>query len=378
MEKSYKIVKRWNAEKGSRYPTNARGGEGDSAIVQAIKRMIAFVGDESEVERYFDDKRRNTPTGDIWLFADKYACKRWLNENPIIKNNENPAPVYEAPKAPELKLDNVLGALGKQIVEIIGGDMAKDVASKVKSELDNYVADKTIIKVVEYDGTRRKIEEMTHECFETVLKFVAMNEPVFLTGPAGSGKNVICEQVAKALGLDFYFSNAVTQEYKLTGYGDAMGNFVETQFYKWCVNGGVFMLDEMDASVPEALIVLNCAIANGYFDFPVIGRVELNKNCRLIACGNTWGTGASMEYVGRNQLDGATLNRFACVSVDYDKRIEKALAGENNDILELCRAFRKIASQNGCHCIVSYREINRLHKMIDIAGMDVTTALKLA
>lgn len=203
-----------------------------------------------------------------------------------------------------------------------------------------------------------------------------MNLCSYLTGPAGSGKNVICEQVAKALGLDFYFSNAVTQEYKLTGYGDAMGNFVETQFYKWCKNGGLFMLDEMDASVPEALIVLNCAIANGYFDFPVIGRVELNEKCRLIACGNTWGTGASLEYVGRNQLDGATLNRFACVSVDYDARIEKALAGDNKNVLDLCRAFRKIANKNGCHVIVSYREIKRLHNMIDIAGMDVTTAIK--
>lgn len=37
--------------------------------------------------------------------------------------------------------------------------------------------------------------------------------------------------------------------------------------------------------------------------------------------------GASMEYVGRNQLDGATLNRFASVPVDYDASIEELVAG---------------------------------------------------
>ena len=46
---------------------------------------------------------------------------------------------------------------------------------------------------------------------------INLDIPVFLTGPAGVGKNVICKQVAEALGLDFYFSNAISQEYKVTG-----------------------------------------------------------------------------------------------------------------------------------------------------------------
>ena len=77
----------------------------------------------------------------------------------------------------------------------------------------------------------------------------------FGIGPAGTGKNFIAKQVADALGLDFYFSNAVTQEYKITGYGDANGEFVKTQFFDAFTKGGLFLLDEMDASCPEALIV---------------------------------------------------------------------------------------------------------------------------
>ena len=116
---------------------------------------------------------------------------------------------------------------------------------------------------------------------------------MFLAGPAGSGKNVICKQIAKALDLDFYFSNAVTQEYKLTGFTDANGTYHESQFYKAFRNGGLFMLDEMDASIPEVLIILNAAIANRYFDFPApIGYVEAHPDFRVVAAGNTFGNGA--------------------------------------------------------------------------------------
>ena len=77
------------------------------------------------------------------------------------------------------------------------------------------------------------------------------------------------------------------------------------------------MLDEMDASIPEVLVILNAAIANRYFDFPApIGYVEANPNFRVIAAGNTTGHGADFEYVGRNQLDGASLDRFAVVKID--------------------------------------------------------------
>lgn len=69
------------------------------------------------------------------------------------------------------------------------------------------------------------------------------------------------------MGLDFYFTNAVSQEYKLTGFIDANGKYQETQFYKAFTQGGLFFLDEMDASIPEVLVILNAAIANRYFDF---------------------------------------------------------------------------------------------------------------
>ena len=121
---------------------------------------------------------------------------------------------------------------------------------------------------------------------------------------------------------------------------------------------------------------MNCAIANRYFDFPKVGRVYAHKDFRVIACANTYGTGASTEYVGRNQLDGASLNRFALEEIGYDPRIEEYSARGNKDVLDFCREFRRITDENGTHCIVSYREISRLSKMIDGAHMNEVSAIK--
>lgn len=219
----------------------------------------------------------------------------------------------------------------------------------------------------------KKPEGIQHERFETVLKFVQADEPVYLTGPAGSGKNVLCKQVADAMGLDFYFTNAVTQEYKLTGFVDAMGRYQETQFYKAFTQGGLFMLDEMDASIPEVLVILNAAIANRYFDFPGVGYVEAHPDFRIIAAGNTVGTGADGQYTGRNQLDAASLDRFAVVKIDYDNRVEEKVAGDE-ELAEFCRSYRKACQNAGLQTVVSYRAIGRLAKMLKV--LDTKEALE--
>lgn len=249
----------------------------------------------------------------------------------------------------------------------IMGTVEQKVRDFIKSEYGSI--ERKVITVV--DGKKVPMKGIQHDKFETVLKFVANDEPVFLTGPAGSGKNVLCKQVAEALGLKFYFTNAVTQEYKLTGFTDAMGNYQPTQFYKAFTEGGVFMLDEMDASIPEVLVILNAAIANRYFDFPApIGYVEAHPDFRVIAAGNTVGTGADYQYVGRNQLDAASLDRFAVVKIDYSEAIENSVACGDIELAHFCREFRMSARNAGQQVIVSYRAIGRLAKMLQILSTE--------
>ena len=172
----------------------------------------------------------------------------------------------------------------------------KGIADSIKAE----IADKAL-EDIKTEKPWKNPGEVFHSKFEMIKTCVENKIPVYLAGPAGSGKNHTLEQVAKVLGLEFYFTNSVQQEYKLTGFIDAGGNFHETEFYKAFKNGGLFFLDEMDASIPEVLVLLNAAIANGYFEFPN-GKITAHEDFRVVAAGNTVGSGADEAYTGRMVL----------------------------------------------------------------------------
>ena len=298
----------------------------------------------------------------------------------IIYASPAEEPKAEAPtQVTDQQVQYSMGILEQAVIGLISKTQSERIESEIMGQVEDKVRDfikeeygtieRKITTVV--DGKRVPMQGIQHDKFETVLKFVANDEPVFLTGPAGSGKNVLCKQVAEALGLKFYFTNAVTQEYKLTGFTDAMGNYQPTQFYKAFTEGGLFMLDEIDASIPEVLVILNAAIANRYFDFPApIGYVEAHPDFRVIAAGNTTGHGADFEYIGRNQLDAASLDRFAVVKVGYSEAIENSVANGDIELAQFCREFRNAAKNAGQQVVVSYRAIGRLAKMLQILSVE--------
>lgn len=375
IEEAKRLILNWNAQKGT--SSRTMNGTEPNNLTLGIKHIADRFGDDV-CYAWFKKKMSDPNTrliGDhVFIGSELLALAEEMKE-------ETPAPTpttpvveekpVQAQTTPVIDGGSVLKVLSQELLTLIGSQLAENIEAKV----NQFVADKTLVKIVSIDGIEKKpVEGITHKKFESVLQFVSLNIPVMLVGPAGSGKNVIVEQVAKALDLDFYMSNKVTDEFKLTGFVDAMGNFSETPFYKFCKNGGIFFLDEADASDPNALTVLNSAIANRYFDFPKIGRVQLNKNCHFIAAANTFGTGASMQYSGRNQLDAATLNRFVTVYVDYDKRIEEACSRGNKEALEFCREYRKASQKNGLQVVLSYRDITNLCFALE-AGMDRTEAI---
>lgn len=325
------------------------------------------------------------------LTAIKSHIKTWTAENGEADYPDAPsrfkACFAEVPKPEVLSsgraVADSLNVLENAVAEVIAKTQAEQIKEDIMGKVQDTVRDfikseygtieRKIVTIV--DGNKRELKGVLHEKFDEVLAAVSLGIPVYLVGPAGSGKNVLCKQVADALGLKFYFTNAVTQEYKLTGFTDAMGNYQPTQFYKAFTEGGLFMLDEMDASIPEVLTILNAAIANKYFDFPApIGYKEAHPNFRVIAAGNTSGNGADFQYVGRNQLDGASTNRFVYEDVDYSPIIEDSLALDKS-LADFCREFRRAAKTVGVNIIVSYRAIEYLTKLIPIMPMD--KALKM-
>ncbi len=192
-----------------------------------------------------------------------------------------------------------------------------------------------------------------HAVFADVLAALSVRENVYLVGPAGSGKTTIAAQAADALGLPFYSTGAVGMAYQLQGFINAEGKYMETDLYRAYVGGGVFLFDEIDASSAQALLAFNAIAANDLAAFPC-GTVKRHPDFVIIAAANTFGAGADAQYVGRSQLDAATLDRFSFVPMDYDERLELAIA-PNDEWTRHVQAVRKAVRDLKLRHVVSPR-----------------------
>ncbi len=223
----------------------------------------------------------------------------------------------------------------------------------VRREMAAYSKPLPVVVEIKEAGKTRKVEGLHHYQLPRLIKKAAIGTNLMLVGPAGSGKTTLAHQMATALEVEFYFNGAISSEYKLTGFIDAQGRIVSTAFRKAYETGGLYLFDEIDASMPDALLAFNAALANGHMDFPD-GTVKRHENFYCVAAANTFGKGADRVYVGRNQLDAASLNRFAMINIDYDEKLEKALAC-NDDWVEKVQSIRKAVYEHKIRHVVSPR-----------------------
>ena len=206
-----------------------------------------------------------------------------------------------------------------------------------------------------------KDDSLKHEKLPQVLSALLRGDNVLLVGGAGSGKVTMAQSLSKMLGQSFEqevyafgMSGAMFQAYEVRGYMDATGNYVESSFVKCFRDGGLFLFDEIDGSNPQALVALNASMENEVADFPC-GVVKKHPNFRLIACANTYGRGADREYVGRNQLDGATIDRFKpVITLDYDQKLELAISPDRN-FTKIVQKLRKAKDNMKIRCVISPR-----------------------
>lgn len=357
-------------------------------ILKQLERTLLVADENNNILVMYQNRTYETKSGNYLCVSDNERRPLYPHLRAEIEDNleaarkelakmNKTAPAPAAPVAPS----TVGSKLEELLIQTIASASVEQIVEAAKPQLNDFII-KTfgilpqVHKVESPKGTH-EVKGVTHEAFEKVLNLVNLDIPVFLSGAAGTGKNVICKQVAEGLGLDFYFTNAVTQEYQLKGFIDANGTYHETQFYKAFTNGGLFFLDEMDGSIPETLIVLNAAIANRYFDFPT-GKVEAHPDFRVVAAGNTVGTGADIEYTGRFQLDASSLDRFALIEVDYSPAIEEAVTNGNKELCKFARTFREITNQVGIRCLFSYRSMERISKLEETNAFELPEILKIS
>lgn len=148
-----------------------------------------------------------------------------------------------------------------------------------------------------------------------------------LVGPAGSGKTTAARNVSIILFGEssiedgkFGMMSLNEESERSEGFGfispiDRV--YKSTDFRKIYEHGGVFLLDEVDAANANTLTALNAAISAPYASFPD-KVVKRHQDFILIAAANTFGNGADGLYVGRNELDAATRDRFLTMVWNYD------------------------------------------------------------
>jgi len=253
------------------------------------------------------------------------------------------------------KVDDILENKIKEIDKRLGDNQGNlsDEIKAVKKEIEYLKTRKPLDLIVKLDNSKSQDLGKQHSQLPTLIKILAAKLNVYLVGPAGAGKTYAAIQCAKALGVTFYFTGAVASEFKLTGFIDAQGRIVSTEFRKAFENGGLFLFDEIDASYPQAVLAFNAALSNDYMDFPD-KRVQRHEKFYCIAAANTYGQGADRQYVGRNQLDAASLDRFVFLDWKYDENLERELA-ENHDWSDYVQKIRRYIEAQRIRHVVSPR-----------------------
>lgn len=211
----------------------------------------------------------------------------------------------------------------------------------------------------EEEEKKRKAEEeakmidmsklQPHEQLKRLIEAGIRN--IWMVGPAGCGKSTMARMTAKELNLPYLCISC--------GIGTSATEFLgykyptreSTKFAEYYAKPSIILIDEMTALDPAVGQVLNAALANDEIE-TTTGLVSRNPECIIIATSNTFGSGASRQYVANNQLDASTIDRFiggiieVDYSVDYESQYDVDVVNYVWKLRECIKAcnIRRIAS----------------------------------
>jgi MoxR-like ATPase len=291
----------------------------------------------------------------------------------ITRSSRGEAPKVEEAPAPTPKSNGLESAIIDAIAPFIKPSLDE---GRVKEIVQGMMEGREIRTLeIKYGKSTKKVDGQ-HENFDKLVRAVGIGKNVMLVGEAGSGKTYGAVQCAKALSLDYYiqsFSNQ-TSKFDLIGMTTAMGEYVSTPTRDAFENGGVLILDEMDAANPNVILALNNMLSGDEYLFPN-GMVKKHDDFKVIACMNTFGYGASKEYGGRNRQDAALLNRWVKISWNYDLVLERQIAGDTK-VTQIVQDIRANAKRFAMNLVISPRQSIDANDLVE-AGFTIDEALSM-
>ena len=287
------------------------------------------------------------------------------------------------------QLAEALGSTRRELAEAreevvrSAGRFARDEAVRVVAEtVAEQVPPVVEVRVAEADPIR--IGGHSHVVLPDVLLALGAGCHVLLVGPAGTGKSMMARQSAEAFGQGFHALSLgpTTPMSKIFGYYDAHGQYHGTPFRSAFEHGGLMLLDELDSGHPGLLAELNQALSIRSCAF-ADGMVAAHPEFRLIATANTYGTGGDRQYVGRQALDAATLDRFVVIDVPVDEDLEERIAlahapsrpEDTLRVIEEVRRLRATAAEKRLPVMFSPRAGIDAAKLLQ-AGASVEQAIR--
>ena len=195
-----------------------------------------------------------------------------------------------------------------------------------------------------------------HEKFDEILTMVLLGDAPYMYGSSGCGKTyMIQKQLAKILGIDVVINGYVLYEQDILGYTNSgTGAYVPSNFYRCYKFGDIIFFDELDNGIANATTVLNSFLTGSSDDtyvFPNGEHVKRNPNFRIMAAGNTKGTGKTLAHNTRQKMDESVMQRLTPVEIGYDNRIEEQILSDYPGWFDFAINFRKaiesIPSEHG-------------------------------
>ena len=254
------------------------------------------------------------------------------------------------------RLDQVID-FAKAAADEAATDAASALEEKIEGIVQNLAPRKIEIDVTANGVTVGHVDGTPHMKFDRILKSITRRKMTWMCGPTGSGKTTAAQMAAKALGMEYteVACGPETDQYELFGHITPDGRYIEGKIRKVFEFGGILMLDEIDNSNAAALVSMNPALSNTGAMFPD-GYVNKHPDFVCIAGANTWGNGADRQYVGRTEIDAATISRFKFIDFDYDETAERDWAGhDQKDWVDFVHKVRHAAFDRGLEVIVSPR-----------------------
>ena len=308
------------------------------------------------------------------VYYDRFAARsRKIRCFPACADGTGtqPLPVPEATEQPQVNTDSLAAAIAQAVQPLIkttldAGQIENLIEDRVNAKIPGLIGElkasltQTVTVEVRKPNGETHNAGIQHRLFPTLLTMMQATGHtghrlnIWIAGPAGTGKTQAVESAAKALGLEYASTGSLTESYKVFGFiVPGTGTYSPTPFRHVWENGGGFLFDDCDGSDPSVLVEFNNALANGSCTFPD-GNVKRHPDCLLVLTANTWGYGATNDYVGRMKQDAAFLDRFVRLFWDIDEDLERATC-PNSKWVSRVQAVRANVKAKGIKVLVTPR-----------------------